>query len=211
MLEKILSIKNVTKFNNYNAVGDTSFRETTLIFGENGRGKSTIASILRSLSTNAPPRHHGKKTVTADNNPVVELRTSTRNIKFDNGIWDYQLPNIHFFDSHFGNSNVFSGDHVDSDHRKSLYHLVIGDQGVTLAQLIGELDSSIRSLLKDLQDLSSGIEASMANSMDINEYINLEMAEVIDACSSNGYGWDSFSIHRATSRRPPVRDYHLIH
>jgi wobble nucleotide-excising tRNase len=53
-LEKIVSIKNVGRFENYNAAGDVSLKRFNLVFAENGRGKSTLCAILRSVQSNDP-------------------------------------------------------------------------------------------------------------------------------------------------------------
>jgi ABC-type branched-subunit amino acid transport system ATPase component len=42
------------RFRNCAAIGDVSLRRYTLIFAENGRGKTTLCAILRSLFTNTP-------------------------------------------------------------------------------------------------------------------------------------------------------------
>lgn len=49
MLEKFISLKNIGRFVNLSSKGDVSLRKLTLIYGENGRGKTTLCSILRSL------------------------------------------------------------------------------------------------------------------------------------------------------------------
>jgi wobble nucleotide-excising tRNase len=54
MLQRIISIKNVGRFRNCAASGDVTFRRFNLIFAENGRGKTTLCAILRSLCTNTP-------------------------------------------------------------------------------------------------------------------------------------------------------------
>jgi wobble nucleotide-excising tRNase len=54
MLQRIISIRNVGRFLNCSASGDVTFRRFTLIFAENGRGKTTLCAILRSLATNMP-------------------------------------------------------------------------------------------------------------------------------------------------------------
>jgi uncharacterized protein YhaN len=54
MINRILQIKNVGKFVNFSSKGDIEFRKMTLVFGENGRGKTMLAAILRSLGTGDP-------------------------------------------------------------------------------------------------------------------------------------------------------------
>ena len=51
MLKKIVGIANVGRFLNYGATGDVQFAKVSLIFGENGKGKTTLTSIIRSLQT----------------------------------------------------------------------------------------------------------------------------------------------------------------
>ena len=51
MLQRIVSIKSVGRFKRCVAAGDVTFRRYTVIF-ENGRGKTTLCAILRSLFKN---------------------------------------------------------------------------------------------------------------------------------------------------------------
>ena len=49
MLERLESVKKVGLFKDYTHSPECEFGEITLIYGENGVGKSTIAAILDSL------------------------------------------------------------------------------------------------------------------------------------------------------------------
>ena len=60
MLRKLISIRNVGRFLNYGAGGDVDFRRSNLIFAENGRGKTTLCAILRSLQTGDPAPVKGR-------------------------------------------------------------------------------------------------------------------------------------------------------
>ena len=51
MLRKIIEIKNVGRFANYSASGDVELKRYNLFFAENGRGKTTLCAILRSLQS----------------------------------------------------------------------------------------------------------------------------------------------------------------
>lgn len=53
-LKKVVSIQNVGRFHNAIVAGDVEFRKFTLIYGENGRGKTTLCAILRSLQSGKP-------------------------------------------------------------------------------------------------------------------------------------------------------------
>ena len=54
MLEKVVRIDNIGRFRKCAANGDVLFRKLTLIYAENGRGKTTLCAILRSLQSGVP-------------------------------------------------------------------------------------------------------------------------------------------------------------
>ena len=62
-LTKFVSIVSVGRFQNYKAAGDVTLKRSTLIFAENGRGKSTLCAILRSLQSNDPAHILGRTTL----------------------------------------------------------------------------------------------------------------------------------------------------
>ncbi len=49
MIHKIERITSIGKFRNYQATGDVAFKKLTLLYGDNGGGKTTLTAILRSL------------------------------------------------------------------------------------------------------------------------------------------------------------------
>jgi hypothetical protein len=73
MLQKIVHIKSVGRFKNCVAVGDVTLRRFTLVFAENGRGKTTLCAILRSLLANVPGIVLGRKTLGNPDTPDIHL------------------------------------------------------------------------------------------------------------------------------------------
>ncbi|WP_231486652.1 AAA family ATPase [Paracoccus pantotrophus] len=59
MIDRIQLLRNVGQFDNVSP--QQPFTPLTLIYGENGRGKTTVAEILRSLATNDPVLGHVDK------------------------------------------------------------------------------------------------------------------------------------------------------
>ncbi len=51
MLERLSLLRNVGRFDSVDAGRQLPFSKLTLIYAENGRGKTTLAAILRSLQT----------------------------------------------------------------------------------------------------------------------------------------------------------------
>src|SRR3984893_2142595 len=145
MLQRVISIKNVGRFKSCAALGDVTFRRFTLIFAENARGKTTMCAILRSLFTNTPAFIIGRRTLGSAGQPEVQLLTENGTVTFRNGSWSAAFPDIAVFDGTYVSDNVFAGDLVQTDHRRNLYRVIIGAQGVTLAASVNDLESQIRA------------------------------------------------------------------
>ena len=120
MLQRVISIKNVGRFKNCAAGGDVTFRRFTLIFAENGRGKTTLCAILRSLFTNTPAFIVGRTTLGSMGQPEVDLLTDNGNVAFRNGVWNAAFPDIAVFDGTYVSENVFAGDVVGTERRRNL-------------------------------------------------------------------------------------------
>ncbi len=54
MINKVENLVSIGKFRNYQATGQVNFKKLTLIYGDNGGGKTTLTSVFRSLTTNNP-------------------------------------------------------------------------------------------------------------------------------------------------------------
>src|SRR6266404_3153260 len=106
MLQRVISIKNVGRFKSCAALGDVTFRRFTLIFAENGRGKTTLCAILRSLFTNTPALVIGRATLGSPDPPEIQLLTGAGNVGFRNGTWNAAYPDIAVFDGTYVSENV---------------------------------------------------------------------------------------------------------
>ncbi len=62
-LREIEYVENIGRFERGQSVAGATFGPCTLVFGENGWGKSTLADLLRSLTTNNPDIVIGRKTL----------------------------------------------------------------------------------------------------------------------------------------------------
>jgi wobble nucleotide-excising tRNase len=63
MLKKFIAIKNVGRFRNYGTSGDLELKRYSLLFAENGRGKTTLCAILRSLQSGVGAHVVGRRTL----------------------------------------------------------------------------------------------------------------------------------------------------
>jgi wobble nucleotide-excising tRNase len=180
MLQRVIRIRSIGRFRNCAAAGDVTFRRYTLIFAENGRGKTTFCAILRSLCTNTPAIILGRKTLGAPDLPTVELLLSTGNAAFQNGSWNATFPDMVVFDGTFVKENVFAGDIVDTEQRRNLYRVIIGAPGVALARTVNDLDGRIRSKATEIRDNKAAIQHFAAPGMAVEAFIALAEDAAID-------------------------------
>ena len=171
MIEKFISIKNIGKFRDCISRGDVTFRKLTLIFAENGRGKTTLCAILRSLKTGQPEYISERKTLGTDGSAAVQMRVAGRNFAFTNDAWPSTLPDIAIFDSAFIHDNVYAGDYVDHEHKKNLYHVIVGEQGVRLSRQIEDLDTQIRDANTKIKTAKDSVSRMLPNGTPLETYI----------------------------------------
>ncbi len=181
MLQRIISIKNVGRFKNCAAIGDVTFRRYTVIFAENARGKTTLCDILRSLFANTPDIVIGRATLGSPDPPDIQLLIAGANINFRNGRWTAPYPNIVVFDGTYIRENVFAGDAVDTEHRRNLYRVIIGAQGVRLAATLDGLENQIRGKTTEIRDNRTQMQRHMLQGMTAEALIALPQDAEIDA------------------------------
>jgi wobble nucleotide-excising tRNase len=110
VINKILFIKNVGRFVDYSCHGDVEFQKLTLIFGENGRGKTMLSAILRSLGIGDAQSVLERKSIKSPKEPEVCIRVNSASHTFKNGSRNTLVPELDVFDTTFINENVYSGD-----------------------------------------------------------------------------------------------------
>lgn len=106
-------------------------KRATLIYADNGRGKSTLATILRSASSGNTSAIINSKTVDGALPPKVLLQVeSGHKVTFENGAWSEKRPEFLVFDSEFIGRNVYSGGVVSTEQRKNLLAFALGEGAV---------------------------------------------------------------------------------
>lgn len=144
MITKILKIQNVGLMQDATKSGAVSLGQVTAIYAENGRGKSTLAAVLRACQLGDAGRLNARRTIDATNAPEVKFLLPTgRHIEFTANRWTATLPDIVVFDSEFVEQNVYSGFEVRADQRQSLLEFALGNQTVQLKQQIDQLTKDI--------------------------------------------------------------------
>jgi wobble nucleotide-excising tRNase len=135
MINKVERLTSIGKFRSYQAAGQVNFRKMTLIYGDNGGGKTTLTSIFRSLTTNKPEivRNRISTNHTAPQSAQI-TQIGTPNIfhTFGTTGWTTPFNDIEIFDIHFVNDNIYSGFDFNDEHKKQLHQFVIGAHGIAI-------------------------------------------------------------------------------
>jgi wobble nucleotide-excising tRNase len=181
MITKIISIKNVGRFKNSAAPGNPELARYTLIVGANGFGKTTICAVLRSLKSGDVAPIVGRRTLGAEGPPSVELLLNGRPARFDGATWSATDPSIAIFDGVFVSENIHSGEVIDVDHRRNLYRVIIGEEGVRLAEEDSRHAAQSREKTSEINAAGRAIQPHIPGGMDLNEFIGLRADPEIDA------------------------------
>ena len=180
MLKKLVTIKNVGCFKSFNAIGDVELKRHSLFFAENGRGKTTICAILRSLQSGVGAHVIGRTTLGSTDTPEIRILSDDSTLIFSDGAWNTTLPDIVIFDATFVSENVFSGDSVGIGHKRNLYRVIVGRDGVTLAKTIESLDDASRTKAAEIRRKADLIQAIQLRGMTLKSFLGLEKDPEVD-------------------------------
>jgi wobble nucleotide-excising tRNase len=135
MINKVERLISIGKFRNYQAAGQVNFQKLTLIYGDNGGGKTTLTSVFRSLTTNNPAIVRSRISTNHTAPQAAQItQIGVPNIFHTFGAtgWTIPFPDIEIFDIHFVNENIYSGFDFNDEHKKQLHQFVIGAQGIAI-------------------------------------------------------------------------------
>jgi len=136
MLNKIITLDNVGVFR-HGTPKAADFDRVTLLYAENGRGKSTISAALASLSNGDASPLISRCTFGGGAQKVVVRCTTggaSANVQFDGAKWSASVPNIVVFDQHFIERNIYAGSEVQTAHHEALLEFALGTAAVKKKQ-----------------------------------------------------------------------------
>ena len=174
MLSRINIIRNIGQFDSVNVAATLTFPKLSVIYADNGRGKTTLSAILRSLGTGDAASITERKRLSATHEPHVVIQpASGGTINFQQGAWTQTLPNLAVFDDVFIDQNVFSGLSVEAGHRQNLHELILGAQGVALGKSFQALVDQIEEHNKALRVKGDAIPTVSRGSLDPDAFCAL--------------------------------------
>lgn len=131
MLERIEKLTGIGVFADIRASAHR-FCKLSLIYADNGRGKSTLAAMLKSYANNQPRLLVKRRTIGQTKPQHAELLfTHGNRATFSAGQWNAQHESVHVYDLDFVESSVYSGGEINASHRKRLLSFALGKPAVT--------------------------------------------------------------------------------
>ncbi|MDH5669258.1 MAG: AAA family ATPase [Nitrospira sp.] len=153
MLERIEEIQSIGLLHTANGKPYKYFK-ATLIYADNGRGKSTLATVLRSLSTGDPSLILSRKTVDGTQPPKAVLQFANgQKVTFSGNAWSEQRPELVVFDSDFIERNVHSGSVINTGHRKNLLEFALGEPAVAARAAVDQATAAAKTATDKVQEI----------------------------------------------------------
>src|SRR5712691_7926065 len=167
MIRRLQLLRNIGLFDSVAAGATIPLAPLTLIYAENGRGKSTLAAILRSLATGDPIPIAERRRLSAAHPPHVVLDCDG----------DAAAA---VFDDVFIDQNVHSGLAVGAEHRQKLHELILGSQAVVLNQQLQQTIELIEDYNSELRIKGASIPEGLRGGLSVEEFCALPRRADID-------------------------------
>jgi wobble nucleotide-excising tRNase len=181
MIASIQLLQSIGQFDHVPA-GAIDFARYVLVYAENGRGKTTLSAILRSLATADPVPLVERSRLGADRPPnvVVNCRSGITPAVFANGNWNRKFAEIAVFDDDFVDRNLYSGINVELGHRQKLHDLILGSRGVDLNRRLRELVDRVEQHNGELRAKAAVITEAIRGPFSVDEFCALPMVDGLE-------------------------------
>lgn len=182
MIKRILLLRNIGKFDSVDTGKDIGLERLTLIYADNGRGKTTLAAVLRSLADGNPDPINERKRANSTHDPhvVIEPNDTSSTLVFKDGSWSGTLTSLAVFDDSFVERNVHSGLSVSPQQRQNLHDIVLGPEAVVLSKQLDELVAKIETHNQQLHTKADAIPAWARGEFSVEDFCALPAIPYID-------------------------------
>lgn len=182
MINRLQLLRNVGLFDSVSDGAHLPLGRLTLVYAENGRGKTTLAAIFRSLATGDPLPITERRRIPAQHPPhvILDCDGDPPQAIFQDNAWNRAVPNMALFDDVFIDENVSSGLVVDARHRQRLHDLILGAQAVTLNHQLEELVARVEVHNAALRTKGEAIPAAERGPLPVEQFCALPERAAID-------------------------------
>jgi wobble nucleotide-excising tRNase len=182
VINRLQLIRNIGQFESVSPAANILLGRVTLVYSENGRGKTTLAAILRSLATGDALPIAERRRLAAQHPPhvVLDCIGGPPPAIFENNRWNRTLPSLIIFDDVFVDENVHSGLAVHVHHRQNLHELILGAQAVALNTRVQQLVARIEEHNRELRVREGAIPVEARGPFPVDAFCALPARSDID-------------------------------
>ena len=180
-IDRFQLLRNVGQFDSVTSGAQIPLTRLSLLYAENGRGKTTLAAILRSLSTGEPKLIDERQRLGSANPPHIVLSSAGAAIMFQNSAWSAPHPDVVVFDDAFVAANVCSGIAIETAHKQNLHELILGAQGVALNTTLQGHVAKVEEHNRALRLNGDAIPAAARGTLTVDAFCGLAADPAIDA------------------------------
>lgn len=174
MVERLTLLRNIGQFDSIALGAQLPFAKFTLIYAENGRGKTTVSAVMRSLATGDANLIAERHRLGAAHPPHVIIHVAGgANHTFQHNAWSAPLPTLSVFDDAFVAANVCSGIEIAAGHRQNLHELILGAQGVALNMTLLAHVEAIEQHNRLLREKGDAIPAGSRGTLTVDQFCTL--------------------------------------
>lgn len=167
-------IRNVGVLRAFDTPGSPKLSQLTLFYARNGRGKSTLTSVLRAARDGCPNTVLARRSLgNGGAAPDVTLISDAGKIRFDNGNWQSKSAPIEVFDTTFVADNIYAGELTELAHDRGLFSVIIGKDGVRLANHLERFNEINRKTAAELKAADSALAEDKPSDMALDEFFTL--------------------------------------
>ena len=182
MITKVQLLRNIGKFHNVSSGAKLPFKRLTLIHAENGRGKTTLSTVLRSLATNNPTAITQRKRFDSLGEPhaIITISGMTKPIKFKNDVWSMKAPSIMVFDDSFVEDNVYSGLNISPQQRQGLHDVILGAEAVRFQYKLEQQIEVVKRYMSEIATLRKALKPNIPDGFGLDKFCSLSSVPDLD-------------------------------
>jgi wobble nucleotide-excising tRNase len=169
VIDKIIKLEGVGMLHESVPGDPLTLTKRVAIYADNGRGKSTFASLLRSLQDNDCAEVKARRSLRDVDGQRVELQIGEATYTYAEGAWDQTYDGLHVFDDYFVEANVSAGSIIWAAQLEHLFKLALrqarahpsDDIEDTLADCVDGVNSRLRALRAEF-DIATLVQVDTA-------------------------------------------------
>ncbi len=184
MIKKIIKIKGVGKYLDYKInreLWDGELNKETVIYGENGTGKTTLTLILRSLTGKNNLVLKKKSFGYTGDQEINIFDDSNTAYEFKTSKWDKFNPNIEVFDIHFIEDNIYTGSIHEKNSQSNLFEIIVGEEGLKLKKRSDDIYNLREENRKKRKQLANRLKFQKDNLKQSEKDFLLKEIKTLDA------------------------------